>query len=192
MLSRRMKMWVFGMGKTGGSGRRGRESNMSPMSRRRGCPVCCTEVRKWLQDLLYRKWSVINETPECWKTNCISKMYLMDIRRYLRTELDDSTGITSGSNLCLHTDYPKSSSSLWTGQAVAKLVDALCYKPKGHGSDSRWSHCIFSNWPNSSSRSMAPEPTQPVIEMSTRNLPGGKGRPSRKADNLTAICEPNV
>jgi hypothetical protein len=28
--------------------------------------------------------------------------------------------------------------------------------------------------------------------MSTRNLPGGKGRPVRKADNLTAICEPTV
>jgi hypothetical protein len=28
--------------------------------------------------------------------------------------------------------------------------------------------------------------------MSTRNLPGGKGRPARKADNLTAICEPIV
>jgi hypothetical protein len=25
--------------------------------------------------------------------------------------------------------------------------------------------------------------------MSIRNLPGGKGRPARKADNLTAICE---
>jgi hypothetical protein len=31
--------------------------------------------------------------------------------------------------------------------------------------------------------------TQPLTEMSTRNLPGGKGRPARKADNLTAICE---
>jgi hypothetical protein len=28
--------------------------------------------------------------------------------------------------------------------------------------------------------------------MSTRNLPGGKIRPVRKADNLTAICEPIV
>jgi hypothetical protein len=28
--------------------------------------------------------------------------------------------------------------------------------------------------------------------MSTRNLPGGKGRPVREADNLTAICEPIV
>jgi hypothetical protein len=27
------------------------------------------------------------------------------------------------------------------------------------------------------------------LEMSTRNLPRGKGRPVRKADNLTAICE---
>jgi hypothetical protein len=29
--------------------------------------------------------------------------------------------------------------------------------------------------------------TQPL--MSTRNLPGGKGRPALKAENLTAICE---
>jgi hypothetical protein len=25
-----------------------------------------------------------------------------------------------------------------------------------------------------------------------RNLPGGKGRPAHKADNLTVICEPIV
>jgi hypothetical protein len=36
---------------------------------------------------------------------------------------------------------------------------------------------------------MALGSTQPLTEMSTRNLPGGKGRPARKADNLTAICE---
>jgi hypothetical protein len=34
--------------------------------------------------------------------------------------------------------------------------------------------------------------TQPLAEMSTRDLPGGKRRPARKADNLTAICEPIV
>jgi hypothetical protein len=34
--------------------------------------------------------------------------------------------------------------------------------------------------------------TQPLTEMSDRNLPGGKGRPARKADNLTATCEPIV
>jgi hypothetical protein len=31
---------------------------------------------------------------------------------------------------------------------------------------------------------------QPLTEMSTRNPLGDKGRPARKADNLTAICEP--
>jgi hypothetical protein len=31
-----------------------------------------------------------------------------------------------------------------------------------------------------------------LTEMSTRNLPGGKGRPAHKADNLTAIYEPTV
>jgi hypothetical protein len=34
--------------------------------------------------------------------------------------------------------------------------------------------------------------TQPLTEMSTRNVPGGKGRPQRKADKLTAISEPIV
>jgi hypothetical protein len=32
---------------------------------------------------------------------------------------------------------------------------------------------------------MALGSTQPLTEMSTRNLPGGKGRPARKADNLS-------
>jgi hypothetical protein len=31
--------------------------------------------------------------------------------------------------------------------------------------------------------------TQPLTEMSSRNIPGGKGRPAREAENLTAICE---
>jgi hypothetical protein len=34
--------------------------------------------------------------------------------------------------------------------------------------------------------------TQPLTEMSTRNLPGGEGLPARKADNLTIICVPTV
>jgi hypothetical protein len=34
--------------------------------------------------------------------------------------------------------------------------------------------------------------TQFLTKMITRNLPGGKGRPARKADNLTAICEQSV
>jgi hypothetical protein len=34
--------------------------------------------------------------------------------------------------------------------------------------------------------------TQLLTEMSTRYLSGGKGRPAREADNLTAICEPIV
>jgi hypothetical protein len=50
----------------------------------------------------------------------------------------------------------------------------------------------FFNLPNPSSRTMALGSTQPLTEMSTRNLPGGKGRAARKADCLTAICEPVV
>jgi hypothetical protein len=46
--------------------------------------------------------------------------------------------------------------------------------------------------PNPCSRTMALRSTQPRTEMSIRNLPGSKGRSARKADNLTAICEPTV
>jgi hypothetical protein len=38
---------------------------------------------------------------------------------------------------------------------------------------------------------MAVRYTQPLTEMSTRDLPGGTGGPERKAD-LTPICEPII
>jgi hypothetical protein len=56
----------------------------------------------------------------------------------------------------------------------------------------RW---IFSNLPNPSGRTMALGSTQPLTEMSTRDLkkkkkkkPGSKVRRARRADNLAAIC----
>jgi hypothetical protein len=48
------------------------------------------------------------------------------------------------------------------------------------------------NLPNPSSRNMALGSTQPLTEMSIRNLPEGEGRPVSVVDNLTAICEPTV
>jgi hypothetical protein len=52
---------------------------------------------------------------------------------------------------------------------------------------------FFFNLPRPSSRIMALGSTQPLTEMSTRNLPGVKGGlPACKADNLTAICVPIV
>jgi hypothetical protein len=42
---------------------------------------------------------------------------------------------------------------------------------------------------NPSSCTVALGSTQPLTEMSTRNLPGGKGWLARKVDNRTAICE---
>jgi hypothetical protein len=46
--------------------------------------------------------------------------------------------------------------------------------------------------PNSSSRNMALGSPQSLTEMSTRNFPGGKKRPGRRADNLAPIYEPNA
>jgi hypothetical protein len=48
-----------------------------------------------------------------------------------------------------------------------QLVEALRYKPEGHGFDSRWCHW---NWHNPFSRTMALGTTQPLTEMSTRNI----------------------
>jgi hypothetical protein len=50
----------------------------------------------------------------------------------------------------------------------------------------------FFNLHNPSSRTMDLGSTQPLTEMSTRKLCEGKGRPVRKADNITAICKPIV
>jgi hypothetical protein len=50
----------------------------------------------------------------------------------------------------------------------------------------------FFNLPNPSGRTMALVSTQPLTDMSTRNIPGGKKRPAHRADNFAAICEPNV
>jgi hypothetical protein len=49
----------------------------------------------------------------------------------------------------------------------------------------------FFNLLNPSSRTMALESTQPLTEMSTRSLPGGKKRPALLVD-IAAIYEPNA
>jgi hypothetical protein len=69
-------------------------------------------------------------------------------------------------------------------------VEALCYKPEGRGFNPD-EVITFFNCPNPSNRTTALGSTQPLTEMTTRNLPGGKGRPARKAD-VTAICDPIV
>jgi hypothetical protein len=50
----------------------------------------------------------------------------------------------------------------------------------------------FFNLSNPSCHTMALGSTQPLTEMSTRNLPGNKKWPARRADHLAAICEPNA
>jgi hypothetical protein len=74
--------------------------------------------------------------------------------------------------------------------AVALLAEALCLKPEGRGIVLM--RFIFFNIPNASSRTMALGLTQPLIEMSTRNLPGGQKGLARSVDILTTICELTV
>jgi hypothetical protein len=75
------------------------------------------------------------------------------------------------------------------GSAVGWGTNATSQETVGSISDEIMG---FFNLPNPSNRTMALESNQPLLEMSTRDLPGGLGWPARKADNLTAICEPTV
>jgi hypothetical protein len=49
--------------------------------------------------------------------------------------------VTNCNNITI-TNY--NSTRIWTGTAVAQLVEALRYKPEGRGFDSRWCHWNFS------------------------------------------------
>jgi hypothetical protein len=55
------------------------------------------------------------------------------------------------------------------GHAVAQLVEALRYKTEGRGFDSDGVIASF-HWHNPSGRTMALGLTQPLTEMSTRNI----------------------
>jgi hypothetical protein len=50
----------------------------------------------------------------------------------------------------------------------------------------------FFNLANPSSHTMALGSTQPLTEISKRNLPECKRWPAGKADNITSICEPII
>ena len=54
---------------------------------------------------------------------------------------------------------------LLRGHAVAQVVEALRYKPKGGEFDSGWCH-----WHNPSGCTMALGPTQPLTEISAKNI----------------------
>jgi hypothetical protein len=49
----------------------------------------------------------------------------------------------------------------------------------------------FLKLPYPSSRTMVLGSTQPIT-MSTRNLPGGKKQPARRADSFATMYEPNI
>jgi hypothetical protein len=67
------------------------------------------------------------------------------------------------------------------------LGGALFHKPEGSGSNQDDGFFILLK---PSSRTVALGLIQSQIEMSVRNFPGYKVQPARKAENLTAICEP--
>ena len=86
------------------------------------------------------------------------------------------SGVFKTENSPLHlTALPPSfdrPNDIWWAHAVAQLVEALRCKPEGRGFDSRWYHWNFFI-DNPSCRTMALELTQPLIEMSTRNISWG-------------------
>jgi hypothetical protein len=134
--------------------------------------------------------------PILWRLNVweLRKICILHIHNNL------STGYTYYFYSVCWTQQKKTSSEIdnlihphlfQSGARGSVVVEALCYKPEGRRCESRM-RWIFFNLPNPSSRIMALGSTQPLTEMSSRNLPGGKKRPARRADNLATIYEPNV
>jgi hypothetical protein len=77
-----------------------------------------------------------------------------------------------------------------TGARDNIVVKALDYKPEGRGFETLWGEIL--NLPNPSGHTMALGFTEPLTEISTRNIKqimflGSKVRPVRAADNLTTI-----
>ena len=73
------------------------------------------------------------------------------------------------------------------GDVVAQLVEALFYKVEGRRFDSRSGHWNLS-WSNPSGCTMALVLTQPLTEMSTRFLLGGKGGQCLGLTTLPPLC----
>jgi hypothetical protein len=76
--------------------------------------------------------------------------------------------------------------NIWMGHAVAYLVEALSYKPEGRGLDSRCHWILQLTW--SFQPHYDPGVDSASIEMSTKDLSGGKGQPARKAHKFITIC----
>jgi hypothetical protein len=76
--------------------------------------------------------------------------------------------------------------------AVAKPVVALRYKPEGCEIRFGIRQLNIFNLPNPSSCALALGFIQPLTKLGTGRFSVAKGRPGRKAYNLTAICQPNV
>jgi hypothetical protein len=73
------------------------------------------------------------------------------------------------------------------GGRGSTVVKVLRYISEGYWFDPRWCHWNFS-LKNTSDRTMALGSTQPLTEMSTKSLPGGKGGRSVGLTTLSPSC----
>jgi hypothetical protein len=96
---------------------------------------------------------------------------------------------------CALTDVTKAPRNLSTSKLI---VPKIAFPPPPN---IYVAQCLFLNTSldfffqftiNLSSRTVALGSTQPLTQMSTRIIHGGIRRPTRKAANLTATCEPIV
>jgi hypothetical protein len=152
-----------------------------------------TEIAVWIQDVIrsvQNKWQIevmCSHTSVSYDISAIQRTIIQSEQMGWSVRAGGRGRVLKTKNgLC-----KISSSSPLEGHAVTWLVEALYYKPKIAGSIP-YEVIGFFNWLNPSNRTMVLGSTQPITAMSTSNLPGGKGRPVRKADKFTTICDPIV
>jgi hypothetical protein len=122
----------------------------------------CTRCRGWVIRTLYSRHSYFS---------CLSGDLLTWLRVFIVFSVPPNKFRDSTWDYIMDTSFHILYISLFTNPSIRRFIAGLL-KLTEHFS-----------------RIMALWSTQPLTEMSTRILPGGKGRQACKADNLTAICE---
>jgi hypothetical protein len=101
------------------------------------------------------------------------------------------TIIVMGRRKCLGYTY-FSTNSTWTILGLGARGSVVASRPmiQAGRSPVRVPHEVdFFNLPSHTSRTTALRSTHPLTIISTKNFPGGKKWPARRADNLAAICD---
>jgi hypothetical protein len=115
-------------------------------------------------------FAVLHYLLACWLTARATNVYGHKHQQYLLTQSSTVSADTNIDSICWHNH--RHIPHRPTHPRVTQLVEKLRSKPEGRGFDSRWCHWNF-HLHHPSSFNIALGSSQPLTEMSTRNISWG-------------------